>query len=71
MASSRELLDVNEAARLTGLDKGTLYKLARQGRVRSFKVLGRSLRFDRVDLLRLVEERQIPTLTTKGANRIR
>ena len=27
----RDLVDVNDAARLTGLDKATLYKLARQG----------------------------------------
>ncbi len=54
---TRDLVDVNQAARLTGLDKGTLYKLARQGRLRSFKVLGTALRFERADLMALVEER--------------
>jgi excisionase family DNA binding protein len=49
----RELIDVREASRITGLDKQTLYKLARQGRIRSFRILGRSLRFDRYDLLNL------------------
>lgn len=53
----RELIDVGEASRLTGLDKTTLYKLARERRLRSFKVLGTALRFDRSDLLKLVQER--------------
>ncbi len=52
-----DLVDVTEASRLTGLDKTTLYRLARERRVRSFKVLGTALRFDRADLLKLVEER--------------
>ncbi len=52
-----ELIDVTEAARLTGLDKTTLYRLARERRVRSFKVLGTALRFERTDLLKLIEER--------------
>jgi excisionase family DNA binding protein len=56
-SNSRDLLDINEAARLSGLDKGTLYKLARNGRLRSFKVLGTTLRFDRADVLALIEER--------------
>jgi excisionase family DNA binding protein len=55
--SNLNLIDVNEASRLTGLDKATLYKLAREGRVRSFKVLGNALRFDRADMLGLVQER--------------
>ena len=53
----RDLVDVTEATRLTGLDKATLYRLAREGRLRSFRVLGRALRFERRDLLELVEER--------------
>jgi excisionase family DNA binding protein len=52
-----ELVDVNEAERLTGLKQHTLYKLARHGRLRSFKVLTRSLRFRRADLLALTHER--------------
>jgi excisionase family DNA binding protein len=58
MRNGWDLVNVNEAARLTGLDKSTLYKLARQGRVRSFKVLGSALRFDRTHLQALVAERQ-------------
>jgi excisionase family DNA binding protein len=54
---TRNLVDVNEAAVLTGLQKQTLYRLARQGRIRSFKVLNRALRFERTDLLALVCER--------------
>ena len=53
----RTLVDATEASRLTGLAKPTLYKLARQGHLRSFKVLRRALRFDRADLMRMVEER--------------
>ena len=53
----RTLVDATDACRLTGLAKPTLYKLARERHLRSFKVLGRSLRFDRADLLRMVEER--------------
>ena len=55
MADS-ELVDVYEGARATGLAPTTLYKLARQRRIRSFKVLS-TLRFDRSDLLALVKER--------------
>ena len=55
----RDLVDVNQATRLTGLDKATLYRLAREGRLRSFRVLGRALRFDRRDLLNLVVERPV------------
>ena len=52
-----DLVDVAEASRLTGLDKTTLYRLARERRVRSFKVLGTAVRFERTDLLNLVEVR--------------
>jgi excisionase family DNA binding protein len=52
----RHLIDVNEASRLTGLDKDTIYKLARQGRLRSFKILGTARRFDREDILALIQE---------------
>src|SRR5437773_1923195 len=46
----RTLIDVRDAAEMTGLAIGTLYKLARLRQVRSFKVLG-SLRFDPRDML--------------------
>ncbi len=52
-----DLVDVGNASRLTGLDKTTLYRLARERRIRSFKVLGTALRFERADLLTLVQER--------------
>ena len=57
MMETRDLVDVNVAAKLTGLDKATLYRLAREGHLRSFRVLGRALRFERADLLALAEER--------------
>ena len=55
MKTTRDLVDVREAARLSGLDKGTIYRLARHGKLRSFRVLGRAVRFDRADLLTLVK----------------
>ena len=54
---TQELVDVNTAARITGLDKTTIYRLARERRVRSFKVMGTVVRFERTDLMKLVEER--------------
>jgi excisionase family DNA binding protein len=48
---------IGEAVRLTGLNPQTIYRLAREGRVGSFRVLNRSVRFDRSDLLKLLEAR--------------
>lgn len=58
-ATPTDLVGIADAVRLTGLDKTTLYRLARTGRLRSFKVLGTALRFDRTDVLRLVQPREI------------
>lgn len=55
-----DLIAINDAARITGLDKGTLYRLARRGRLRVFKVLGRAIRFERADVLGLLKERRVP-----------
>ena len=55
MTGDRDLIDVRDAERVTGLDRATIYRLARQGKLRSFRVLGRSLRFDRADLRLLVK----------------
>ena len=63
---TQDLIDVNDGSRLTGLDKATLYRLARDGRIRSFKVLGTALRFDRADLLKLVEERPASAAVCEG-----
>ena len=52
-----ERVDIHEAVRVTGLHEQTLYRLARQGRIRSYRVLGRSVRFDRADLMDLVTPR--------------
>lgn len=51
---THDLVDVCEAVRMTGLDKRTIYRLAAAGTLRSFKVLGRAIRFERGDLLALV-----------------
>jgi len=52
-----DLVDINEAARVTGLNPQTIYRLARERRIRSFKVLRNRVRFDRDDLAALVEEK--------------
>jgi len=60
----RRLVDVNEAARLTGLEQRTLYKLAHRGRLRSFTAISLQLKFDRADLVALVEEKPERSSTT-------
>ena len=50
--ASRDLVDVGEASRLNGLARPTLYRLARQGQLRSFRVLRRGLRFERAESTR-------------------
>ncbi len=64
----RTLVDATEASRLTGLAKSTLYRLARQGHLRSFKLLNRALRFDRIDLMNLAEEQPIDEQTRLSAD---
>lgn len=54
----QDLVNVHEGERLTGLKRGTLYKLAREGRLPSYKVLT-ALRFRRSDLLNLVKKRPL------------
>lgn len=55
---SPDLVDVNEGTRVTGLKPQTIYRLARQGKIRKFRVLRRSVRFDRRELLALIAERK-------------
>jgi excisionase family DNA binding protein len=52
-----DLVDVNEGARVTGLRPQTIYRLARKGHIRSFRVLRRAIRFDRAELMALVGEK--------------
>jgi hypothetical protein len=54
--ADRHLVSAREGHQLTGLQPQTIYRLARQGRIRSFRVLKGALRFDRRDLLALVQE---------------
>ena len=61
----RDLVNVTEAVRLTGLEKATLYRLARQGRVRAFRVLNRALRFERGDLVALASEKAAPEVAVR------
>ena len=67
MQLDRHLVDIVAAERVTGLARATLYKLARQGRLRSFRVLGRALRFEQADLLALVEERAPGQQAVRGS----
>jgi len=52
------LINANEASLLCRLSKATIYKLVQQGRLRGFRVLNRTLRFDPDDITALV--RQLP-----------
>jgi excisionase family DNA binding protein len=56
-----DLVDVHEGQRITGLEPQTIYRLARQGRLKSFRVLNRALRFERSDLEALVRQQSVAT----------
>ena len=58
-ATPRDLIGIVDAVRLTGLDKHTIYRLARCGRLRSYRVLGRALRFSLTDVQSLVKVRPV------------
>ena len=60
------LIDANEASRISGLAKATIYKLVHQGRLRGFRVLNRTLRFDPVDIMGLVRELPVDSSATNG-----
>ena len=60
---TEKLLSAIDAAELVGLQPTTLRKMAWQGKIRSFKVLG-ALRFKRSDLEALIVER--PAVGQKG-----
>ena len=60
------LIDANEASRLCGLSKATIYKLVHQGRLRSFRVLNRTLRFDPADINALVRELPVDSVAASG-----
>jgi excisionase family DNA binding protein len=50
------MIDANEASRLCGLSKATIYKLVHRGQLRGFRVLNRTLRFDEADIAALMRE---------------
>jgi excisionase family DNA binding protein len=54
-----DLVDINEAVRVTGLHAQTIYRLAREQRIRSFRILRHRVRFERSDLTALVSERTV------------
>jgi excisionase family DNA binding protein len=60
------LIDANEASRLCGLSKATIYKLAHRGRLRSFRVLNRTLRFDPDDIAAVVRELPVDATAASG-----
>ncbi|SMO61070.1 transcriptional regulator, AlpA family [Balnearium lithotrophicum] len=51
----KKLLTVKEACEYLSISKATLYKLIKEGKIKPVKI-GKSTRFDRQDLDRLVEE---------------
>ena len=53
---------------MSGLAKATIYKLVHQGRLRSFRVLNRTLRFDSKDIAALV--RELPVDATAGSGKV-
>ena len=57
----RDLVDATAAEKLTGLGRATLYRLGRERKIRTFRVLNRAVRFDRGDLERLVQEQPAHT----------
>jgi hypothetical protein len=58
--TAQHLVDINEAVRITGLARATLYRLSRQRKIRTFKALS-ALRFEVHDLEALVSERAADT----------
>jgi len=50
--SPSDLIDVREAARITGLCEQSIYRLSKLRRLRTFRTANR-IRFDRADVLRL------------------
>ena len=60
------LINANEASLLCRLSKATIYKLVQQGRLRGFRVLNRTLRFDPDDITALVRQLPIDPTATGG-----
>ncbi len=61
MSSTRNLIDVKDAARMLGLARSTLYEWARFRRVPHIR-LGDRLLFDPADLQAFVRRRRVPSL---------
>jgi len=55
---------------MSGLAKATIYKLVHQGRLRGFRVLNRTLRFDPVDIMALVRELPVDSSAISGNPRL-
>ncbi len=60
MSSTRNLIDVKDAARMLGLARSTLYEWARFRRVPHIR-LGDRLLFDPADLQAFVQRRRVPS----------
>ena len=55
----RDLIDAATAEKLSGLKRQTLYKLAAAGKLASYRVLNRSVRFAKEDVLALAIPRSV------------
>jgi excisionase family DNA binding protein len=64
--NDRRLIDANEASRVCGLSKATLYKLVHQGRLTAFKVLNRTVRFDSDDIRGLIQKKPATVVCHPG-----
>lgn len=59
MDMQKQFLDVNEASELTGLTVPTIYRKVSQKTMPAYKVGGKSLRFDRQELIEWVKSKPI------------
>jgi len=59
MDNHKQFLDVNEASELTGLTVPTIYRKVSQKTMPAYKVGGKSLRFDRKELIAWMKSKPI------------
>lgn len=66
---AERLLNVREAAEYLGLQPSTLYQWAYERKVPTVKLLGKSLRFRRSDLDRIIDRGVRPALESPAGRR--
>ncbi|KJV05930.1 hypothetical protein VZ94_14705 [Methylocucumis oryzae] len=71
--SNKQVLNIEEAAYLTGLSESYLYKLTSTQQIPHYKPRGKLLAFDRTELEAWLKQNRITTvreLETKAANHV-